>query len=77
MLNIVTGGGVDFFSRRAIASFAPGSNRAVTLIRLLCDKEVEGNEEFTLTLSLPSSITSVTIGSQSTATAIITDSTSM
>lgn len=74
-LTIITGG-VDFSSRQVSVLFTPGNNRATAFIRLECDRELEGNEEFDLTLSILSSTTGVSIGSRSMATAIITDATS-
>ena len=58
-----------------MVSFSPGSNRVTAFISLTCDREVEGNEEFDLALSIVTSNAGVTVGSPSRATAIITDST--
>lgn len=74
--NTTTGGGVDFRSRQGVAIFTPGNNRATALIRLVCDRVVESDEEFDLSLSITSSTSGVVVGNQSMATGIITDSTS-
>jgi len=72
----ITGNNVDFNSRQAFAFFSPGSSQAIALIDLTCDRVVENDEEFLLTLFILPSSVGVTVGSQSTATAIITDLTS-
>ena len=76
VVNIIAGGGIDFISRPVLASFVAGRSRATTSISLVCDRVVEGNEEFALGLSVLSPASGVTVGSQSTATAIIMDATS-
>lgn len=73
--NIIAGN-IDFSTRQAVATFIRGSNQTTAFITLQCDREVENDEEFDLTLSIVSPSSGVSIGSRSMATAIITDSTS-
>jgi len=70
------GGGVDFNSRPVNAFFMSGSDRTSVNIDVTCDRIMEDDEQFNLALSVPSTTMSVVVGSRSTATATITDSTS-
>ena len=76
VVNIILGSGIDFISRPISALFPAGRSQAAASISLVCDREVEGNEEFNLGLSVLLPASGVNIGSQSMATAIIMDATS-
>jgi len=70
------GGGVDFVSRPVNAFFSSGNDRTSVNIDVICDTIVEDDEQFNLALSVPFTTMRVVVGSRSTATATITDSTS-
>jgi len=70
------GGGVDFESRPVNALFLSGNDQTSVLIDVTCDTIVEDDEQFNLALSIPFTTMGVVVGSRSTATATITDSTS-
>lgn len=72
MINFTIGGGVDFDSRSVVATLQPNVASTTVRIPIVCDTEVENNEQFNLTLSVsPPAI----LGAQSSAVGIIQDST--
>lgn len=69
---ISVGGGVDFDSSSVVATFLPNEDSTTVMIPIVCDTDVEGNEQFNLSLSANPP---VIVGAQSTAIGIIEDST--
>ena len=60
-----------------IATFASGMRISNVNIALINDSIAEGHEEFNLTLNVPASLgPAITVGNISSATGVITDSTS-
>ena len=66
------GGGIDFDSSAVTATFQPNQVSTTVRIPIVCDTEVEGNEQFNLTLNADPP---VVIGAQSSAIGTIEDST--
>lgn len=63
---------MDFNSSAIVAMFAPNEASTTVTIPIVCDTEVEGNEQFNLSLTASPP---VMLGAQSTAVGIIEDST--
>ena len=72
--NVVFSGGVDYYSATLTAVFTADSTVTTVEIPIINDTVVEENEEFSITLKLlPTNSTRVTLSVQSTATAVIID----
>ena len=72
--NVVFSGGVDYDSATLTAVFTADSTFTTVEIPIINDTAMEENEEFSITLNLlPTNSTRVTLGVQSTATAVIID----
>lgn len=74
ILHVTFSGGVDYDNATLTATFTAGTIVAAVEIPISNDTVVEENEEFNITLMLlPTNNTRVTLGVQSTATAVIID----
>lgn len=63
---------MDFDSSAVVATFQPNEDSTTVTIPIVCDTNVEGSEQFNLSLSTSPP---VVLGAQSTAIGIIEDST--
>ena len=70
-------GGVDFNTATLTATFASGMTTSSVSVSVINDMIAEDDEEFDLTLNVPSSLgPAITAGDRNTAVGVITDSTS-
>ena len=77
MTNIVLGNNADFNSRMQISTITAGNNSGTTDIPVTNDDIVEGNETFSMSLTVPSSLgPGITTGTITSATVTIIDTSS-
>ena len=78
MYNTALGDNIDFNSTTQTVTIVHGTNSSTVNITVTDDDELEGDEMFNISLVVPSSVDSrIVTGNRTSATAVITDASSM